>query len=366
MENTLKNGKRGLLRIVFSRTMLITALLIINFLYLFSVLFDLFKFVPILFGSMVIFTAAMELWILNSGDNVDVKLTWAVVVAVLPLVGAILYLFVRFDLGNRVNKRLNRASVHASLPYIPKNAEVMAHMAAEAPELLPIAGYLASHANAPAFSNTEVFYYPVGEAMFEAMLPELEKAEKYIYMEYFLVSRGHMWNTILEILTRKAAEGGAVHPLHIDSVSNNCARQIESSSSEQELLTVMREMIRKYCLLVKNHSLKGYSLLIRQVITHIDFDLTADLSLKAQAQLLNVNPSYLSTLFKKETGVTLTEYVNRRRMDHALLLLNSTGMQIQLIAQHCGIPDVNYFTKTFKKMVGQTPKKYRDMLSKPL
>jgi YesN/AraC family two-component response regulator len=106
--------------------------------------------------------------------------------------------------------------------------------------------------------------------------------------------------------------------------------------------------------------------LIRKVITHIDFDLTADLSLKAQAQLLNVNPSYLSTLFKKETGVTLTEYVNRRRMDHALLLLNSTGMQIQLIAQHCGIPDVNYFTKTFKKMVGQTPKKYRDMLSKPL
>ena len=214
MKKTLKNGKRSLLRIVFSRTMLITVLLVINFLYLFSVIFDLFRFVPILFGSMVIFTAAMELWILNSGDDADVKLTWAVVVAVLPLVGAILYTFVRFDLGNRVNKRLNRASVQASLPFVPKNAGTMERIEAEAPELLPIARYLSSHANAPAFANTEVCYYPVGEEMFEAMLPELEKAERFIYMEYFLVSHGHMWDTILEILKRKAAEGVDVRFLY--------------------------------------------------------------------------------------------------------------------------------------------------------
>ena len=90
---------------------------------------------------------------------------------------------------------------------------------------------------------------------------------------------------------------------------------------------------------------------------------TADLSLKTQAQLLNVNSSYLSTLFKKETGTTLTEYVNRKRIEHALLLLNSTDMQIQMIAQYCGIHDVNYFTKTFKKVVGHTPKEYREMIT---
>ena len=214
MDHPFKSSKRSLLRIVFSRTMLITVLLVINFLYLFSVIFDLFKFVPILFGSMVVFTAAVELWILNSSDNVDVKLTWAVVVAVLPLVGAILYSFVRFDLGHRVNKRLNRASVQASLPFIPENAGTMERMEAEAPDLLPIARYLSCHGHAPTFSNTEVCYYPVGEAMFEAMLPELEKAGKYIYMEYFLVSRGHMWNSILEILKRKASEGVDVRFLY--------------------------------------------------------------------------------------------------------------------------------------------------------
>ena len=101
-------------------------------------------------------------------------------------------------------------------------------------------------------------------------------------------------------------------------------------------------------------------MLVRKVITNIIYDLTADLSLKVQAKELNVNPSYLSTLFKKETGQTLTEFVNRKRIEHAILLLNSTDMQIQVVAQYCGIPDVNYFTKTFKKIVGKTPKEYRE------
>ena len=127
----------------------------------------------------------------------------------------------------------------------------------------------------------------------------------------------------------------------------------------------MKEMVRRYCLLVRNHSMKGYSLLIRKVLTQIDYDLTADLSLKNLASQLNVNPSYLSTLFKKETGSTLTEYVNQKRIEHAIFLLNSSSLQIQMIAQYSGIPDVNYFTKTFKKIIGITPKEYRDKITNP-
>ena len=168
---------------------------------------------------------------------------------------------------------------------------------------------------------------------------------------------------ILNTLLRKAAEAGSVHPLHIDNLSSKYAKKIELLTSVEAGYNLQKEMIHKYCLLVKNHSLKGYSLLVRKVLTRIDSDLTSDLSLKAQAALLNVNASYLSTLFKKETGSTLTEYVNRRRIDHAILLLNSTNMQIQSIALYCGIPDVNYFTKTFKKYIGKTPKDYRESVS---
>lgn len=167
---------------------------------------------------------------------------------------------------------------------------------------------------------------------------------------------------ILNTLLRTAASKGAVHPFHIDKISSKYARKIEQATSEETCAALIKEMIRKYCLLVKNHSLKGYSLLVQKVVSQIDYDLTADLSLKAMSSLLNVNPSYLSTLFKKETGSTLTEYVNRKRIEHAIFLLNSTNMQIQVIAQYCGIADVNYFTKIFKKIIGQTPKEYREQI----
>ncbi len=169
---------------------------------------------------------------------------------------------------------------------------------------------------------------------------------------------------VANVLLRKAVEQGGVHPFYIDGVSSDFARKIEKIKTVQEGVEMMHDMIYKYCALVKNHSMKNYSLLVQKVITIIDSDLTADLSLHRQAEMLNVNASYLSTLFKKETGMTLTEYVAKKRVDHAAFLLASTNMQIQNIAQHCGIFDVNYFTKIFKKIKGKTPKEYREDSSK--
>ncbi len=166
----------------------------------------------------------------------------------------------------------------------------------------------------------------------------------------------------MNTLLRKAAESGMVHPIHIDRVSSDFARKIETVSSTENGKKLMREMIRKYGLLVKNYSMKDYSLLIQKVITRIETDLTADQSLNAHAQILNVSPSYLSTLFRKETGLTLTEYVNRKRIEYGVLLLNTTNMQIQTIALHCGISDINYFTRIFKKYIGKTPKEYRNSI----
>jgi len=167
------------------------------------------------------------------------------------------------------------------------------------------------------------------------------------------------YGIILNVLLRKAAEQGSVHPLHIDQLSSNMARRLEQLRTTADAIKLFSTMVHKYCLLVKNHSMKNYSQLVQHVILRIDADLTADLSLKSHADFLNVNPSYLSTLFKRETGMTLTDYVNRQRVEHGIFLLNATDMQVQTIAQYCGIPDVNYFTKTFKKFIGKTPKEYR-------
>lgn len=171
------------------------------------------------------------------------------------------------------------------------------------------------------------------------------------------------YTIVLNTLLRKAVETADVPPLHINSLSSCFAKEIELISSVKGGYQLQKDMVRKYCLLVQNHTMKGYSPLIRKVLIRIDTDLAVDLSLKTHAKLLNVNASYLSTLFKKETGSSLTDYVNHKRIAQAIFLLNSTNMQIQTIAQFCGIPDVNYFTKVFKKQIGKTPKEYRDSIS---
>lgn len=165
---------------------------------------------------------------------------------------------------------------------------------------------------------------------------------------------------ISNTLMRKAAEYGSVHPFYIDGLSSDFAVKIEKVRSVSEANDLMYEMVRRYCSLVKMHSMKDYSLLVQRVLTAVDSDLTADLGLKRIASHLNVNASYLSSLFRKETGRTLTEYVNRKRIDHAAYLLRTTDLQVQTVAQQCGIFDVNYFAKMFKKYTGKTPKTYRE------
>lgn len=198
------------------------------------------------------------------------------------------------------------------------------------------------------------------------------KAEDILSVIYSLVQEEdprlqHMKNyaVSLNTLLRKFAEFNMINTYQFLNVYSKLNHKIEDCTSPEACYILLREMVRKYCFLAKNHSMKQYSALVQQVIKYVDTDLTADLSLHAAAEHLNVNASYLSTHFKKITGCSYTEYVNRKRIDHSLLLLNTTPLQIQTIAQYCGIPDLNYFSKLFKKYIHQSPSAYRkDLLKK--
>jgi two-component system, response regulator YesN len=167
---------------------------------------------------------------------------------------------------------------------------------------------------------------------------------------------------VLNTLLRKAVESSDVHPIHIDEVSRGFAMRIEAVHSLKEMDELQTAMIRKYCMLVTNHSLTGYSPLIQRVINHIDMNLTESLSLRILSDQFSINSSYLSTIFKKEMGITITEYINQQKVRFAITLLNKTDTQIQNIASQVGIDDVNYFIKVFKKINGMTPKEYRDSI----
>lgn len=212
--SAMEKSRRGLLKMVFSRTMMITVLLLANFALVFLLIFKLIEGLPILFGSVILFTAVMELIILNSPYHVNIKLTWCVIVAVLPLFGAVMYFFIRYDLGNCVSKRLVEASIRIGQPFVAEQQELLRKIEAEDQNLYNLATYLDRYALAPVYENTAVKYFPLGEDKFAELLVQLEKAEKFIFMEYFLISEGHMWNSILDVLERKAAQGVEVRVLY--------------------------------------------------------------------------------------------------------------------------------------------------------
>lgn len=170
---------------------------------------------------------------------------------------------------------------------------------------------------------------------------------------------------IMNTLLRKAAEEGNVHPVHIDGLSRQFALRIKGLRSAAQARRLFLSMVKAYCELVNAHAMPYHSAPVRDVILCVDADLTADLSLRALSQQLNVSPGYLSLLFRRETGKTLTDYVARRRIDRAAYLLASTDLQVQAVGAHCGIPDPNYFCKTFKRYMGKTPRDYRAAARQP-
>ncbi len=164
----------------------------------------------------------------------------------------------------------------------------------------------------------------------------------------------------LNTLLRKQAEASGVHPIHIDSHSNSNIRSIEQQSSSEQLNAFRWQMVRGYCRLIREYTLADHSLPIRRAITYIRTDLKADLSLKSLAEQIQISPGYLSALFKKEVGIPLTDYVNRQRISYAKQLLISTTLPVKSIALQCGIPNLYYFSRMFKRIAGMTPKAYRD------
>ena len=142
----------------------------------------------------------------------------------------------------------------------------------------------------------------------------------------------------------------------------SCARKIGQYSRKRNLMELEMEMLRKYCFLVQNHSLKGYSKVIQNTINYIDFHIKEPLTLGMLAEQVSVTPNYLSAQFKKETKQTVGEYVNQKRIHNSLSLLATSDVPIREVAERVGVYDENYFSRIFKKNMNRTPSQYRNLM----
>ena len=167
---------------------------------------------------------------------------------------------------------------------------------------------------------------------------------------------------IMNTLLRKAAEQGGLHPFQIDQLSSEFANRIEVLQAVAECSELMQKMFRSYCRAVRKHAVRQYSAIVQKAILTIDANLSADLAPSTLSDSQGISLSYFSALFKKETGQTVCEYIRHRRLKYAAYLLETTELQIQTVALHCGIMDVQYFSKLFKKHYQKTPTEYREQI----
>ncbi|MCR8636522.1 AraC family transcriptional regulator [Paenibacillus radicis (ex Xue et al. 2023)] len=165
---------------------------------------------------------------------------------------------------------------------------------------------------------------------------------------------------ILNTLFRVAAEKGKVQPYFLHQISERFAKKIERCETIHSLNSLMAVMSDDYCDLVSSHTTSGYSQVVHKAAEYITLHFNKPLNLKNLSRTCHVHPAHLSRQFKKETGMTLTEFQQRQRIKEAKLLLSKNHASIAWIAGYVGFDDAGFFTRIFKKLEGMTPTEYRN------
>ena len=140
--------------------------------------------------------------------------------------------------------------------------------------------------------------------------------------------------------------------------------EIENENNRIKLIKLPYKILKRYSNLIANYNLKEYSYTVRDAIEHINLNLQSNLSLSTISKAVGRNASFLSNQFKKETGKTITKYIQEKRIEEAIRMLTNTDMTIQEISHSVGIDDLSWFSKLFKSIVGISPTKYKSNMYK--
>ncbi len=210
----LKRKKKGLLRLIFSRFGITALLLILQIALIIAVAiyFNEYTALITMFGGA--FTVIMVLHLFESDMDATAKLTWLLLMIIFPLPISVMLVLTKHNIGHRMITRKLKQLTEESKGMIQQDESVLRE-----PEIVDSATddlchYLNLTGCYPLYRNTQVTYFPLGEQKYEAMLRELKKAKKYIFMEYFIIGEGLMWGSILKILAEKAAEGVDVRVMY--------------------------------------------------------------------------------------------------------------------------------------------------------
>lgn len=198
---------KGLWKLLFGRTTLFIVLLLFQAVVLMSGFAYLGKYIFLFNNLLGVVALIILLYILNARQNASFKITWIILILAAPFFGVIFYLFTRVQPGTRFIAGRIEGSLEAQEPYLAQDRNVYENLKGESLEAAGLARYIHDSGKYPAYQNTQVTYFPSGEEKFQELVKQLKEAKEFIFMEYFIVDKGIVWDTVLDILTQKVKEG---------------------------------------------------------------------------------------------------------------------------------------------------------------
>lgn len=210
----MKKKLRGLFRIIFGRTAFVMAGLGLQ-LWVFIAAFKFLNgYLHYFYILCVLLSALAVIAILNEPIDSSFKMAWIIPVLVIPVFGVLLYIFVQMQFQTKALARRLAASTAKTRPYLNQNEDVRKELEALDGRTAGLADYLERMAGAPVYKNTDIEYFPLGEDMFVRLIEELKAAKHFIFMEFFIIDRGYMWDEILKVLEEKVKEGVEVRVMY--------------------------------------------------------------------------------------------------------------------------------------------------------
>lgn len=210
----LSKRKKGILKIVFSRVGIVVVLLLVQLNILLSVYHWFADYFAWFTGAQVLFSVGMVFYLFNCDMDSTAKLTWLNLIMLFPVPATIMLWFTQKEIGHRAVKARVEQMISETKEMLEQCSETITK-----PEIVEsgtddLCRYINRSGCFPIYENTKVEYFPVGEDKFAAMLAELKKAEKFIFLEYFIIDEGFMWGSVLKILEEKAKQGVDVRVMY--------------------------------------------------------------------------------------------------------------------------------------------------------
>lgn len=198
---------RQFFRVIFSRIAIVGLFLCIQIGFFILLMARFASYSQYISWGLTIISLIVVAYIINRNDSPEFKLAWCIPILVFSVFGGLFYLFIKLQAYHEKKKLKAHITSQKLLPELKQDEDVIEEFFSINPTAARQASYATNYAGYCVYKNSASKYLPIGEEYFKELLRQLEKAEKFIFMEYFIIAKGYMWDVVLELLEKKVKEG---------------------------------------------------------------------------------------------------------------------------------------------------------------